>query len=219
MPGAIAEQLEIGHGQRGPGGGPPEGGDDGRSGGGSRGIPRHAYFTAISLGLAAILMFFMALTSSYIVRKGLGGDWQAVRWPQVLWFNTAVLLASSATIELARRNLARHQQRGFRGWWALTTGLGLVFLAGQLFAWRELRAAGVFMASNPASSFFYVLTAAHGTHLLGGILALLYVAFRTWTPDAGARTSQDTAAEVASIYWHFMDGLWVFLFLLFNLGR
>jgi cytochrome c oxidase subunit 3 len=218
MPGAIAEQLELRHAGCGPGGGAPGGGEEDGSGGAQR-VPRRAYFTAISLGLAAIVMFFMALTSSFIVRKGLGGDWEPVRWPTILWFNTAVLLASSVTVEVARRKLARNQEFGFRNWWMLTTGLGLVFVTGQLIAWRELHDAGVFMSSNPASSFFYVLTASHGLHLLGGILALFYVVFRTWTPRAGAKINQDTAAELTSIYWHFMDGLWIFLFLLLNLGR
>ncbi len=219
MPGAIAEELEIRHAGRGPGGGLPDGGDEGGAGGGAHSIPRRAYFTAISLGLAAIVMFFMALTSSYIVRKGLGTDWQPVRWPRILFFNTTVLLLSSATIEAARRKLSQNAEGAFRMWWGLTTALGLAFLAGQLIAWRQLAAAGVYLASNPASSFFYVLTAAHGVHLIGGLLALLYVAFRTWTPRAGARVSKDTAAELTSVYWHFMDGLWVFLFLLLYLGR
>src|SRR2546422_1343775 len=100
MPGTVTEEIEImdaGHGESPP---PPAGGDDdgGSGGGGAAAVPRRAYFTAISLGLAAILMFFMALTSSYIVRKGLGGDWQPVRLPGILWLNTLVLLASSASI-------------------------------------------------------------------------------------------------------------------------
>jgi cytochrome c oxidase subunit 3 len=217
MPGTITEEVEIidsGHGDRPP---PPAGGDDdGSSGGGAAAVPRRAYFTGISLGLGAILMFFMALTSSYIVRKGLGGDWQPVRLPAILWLNTLVLLASSATIEIARRRLANGARDEFRRWWALTTGLGIIFLVGQVQAWRQLAAAGVFLANNPASSFFYLLTAAHGLHLLGGIAALLYVVFRAWSRS---RITQDTAAELAAIYWHFMDGLWVFLFLLLHLGR
>jgi cytochrome c oxidase subunit 3 len=179
-------------------------------------VPRRAYFTAVSLGLAAILMFFMALTSSYIVRKGLGGDWQPVRLPRILWLNTLVLLVSSATIEVARKRHAAAELEAFRRWWALTTGLGVVFLLGQVRAWRELAAAGVFLATNPSSSFFYLLTAAHGLHLLGGIVALLYVAFRAWQYS---RITQGTAAELAAIYWHFMDGLWVFQLLLLYLGR
>ena len=84
----------------------------------------------------------------------------------------------------------------------------------QVIAWRQLAAAGVFLATNPASSFFYVFTAAHGLHLIGGVLALLYVAFRPTH-----RLTKGTATEVVSMYWHFMDGLWVFLFLLLLLGR
>jgi len=219
MPGTITEDIEVLHSDRDGGAGIPDGGDgdNGGSGGSSLpAIPRRAYFTAISLGLAAILMFFMALTSSFIVRKGLGGDWRPFRLPAILWLNTLVLLASSVTIEMARWQHNMAAFAAFRRWWALTTGLGLLFLVGQLVAWRQLAAQGVYLASNPANSFFYVLTGAHGLHLLGGILALLYVAFRAWQH---ARISQSTAAELTSIYWHFMDGLWVFLFLLLYLGR
>jgi len=217
VPGAATHEIEII--ERGRGGGTPPpagGGDDGSGSGGSAEVSRRAYFTGISLGLAAILMFFMALTSAYIVRKGLGGDWQSIRLPRILWLNTLVLVASSFTIERARRRQREGSGLNFQRWWGVTTLLGCLFLVGQVVAWWQLRAAGVFVASNPSSSFFYVLTAAHGTHLVGGILALLYVAFRAWQRS---RITQGTAAELASVYWHFMDGLWVFLFLLLNLGR
>ena len=91
---------------------------------------------------------------------------------------------------------------------------GVLFLVGQVIAWQQLRAAGLFLATNPSSSFFYVFTAAHGLHLLGGVLALTWILFRPTH-----RLTQGTATEVAAMYWHFMDGLWVFLFLLFLLGR
>src|SRR5260370_23158517 len=106
-------------------------------------------------------MFFMALTSAYIVRKGFGGDWQAFALPRILLLNTAILLLSSLTIELARRHAADAQLSAFRRWWTVTTVLGLAFLAGQLIAWRQLAASGIYLPSNPASSFFYELTAAH----------------------------------------------------------
>jgi len=146
----------------------------------------------------------------------LGMDWKDFALPRILYVNTIILLASSATLELARKALARGQSESFRNLWLLTTGLGMVFVGGQLVAWRQLHSAGVFLATNPSSSFFYVFTAAHGLHLLGGIIALLYVAFRSWQKS---RTSQSVAAEVAAVYWHFLDGLWVFLLLLFSLGR
>ena len=161
-------------------------------------------------------MFFMALASSYIVRKGLGTDWQSMPMPKVVWFNTAILLVSSATIIMARRKLDGGDREAFRSWWWVTTGLGVLFLSGQIIAWRQLAAAGMMLATNPSSSFFYLLTAAHGAHLAGGILALFYVTFRQWKRS---RISQATAAELTAIYWHFMDGLWVFLLVLLTLGR
>jgi cytochrome c oxidase subunit 3 len=217
MPGTITEDIEIIDAGHGGGTGTPAGGDDDSgSSGGRRRVPRRAYFTALQLGLAAIVMFFMALASSYIVRKGLGNDWQRTPMPRVVWFNTAILLFSSATIIVARRKLNGGDREAFRSWWWVTTGLGLLFLSGQIIAWRQLAASGMLLATNPSSSFFYLLTAAHGTHLAGGILALFYVAFRPWQRS---RISQATAAELASIYWHFMDGLWVFLLVLLTLGR
>jgi cytochrome c oxidase subunit III len=217
MPGTITDDVEIIDAGRGGGTEVPAGGDDdGESGGGSRGIPQRAYFTVIQLGMAGIVMFFMALTSSFLVRKGLGNDWVAFNFPRILWLNTLILLGSSFTIQVARRHLHGHQKVAFKRWWAITTALGALFLAGQLIAWRQLAAQGVFLVTNPSSSFFYVLTGAHGLHLLGGILALLYVSRRNWRRS---RISQVTATDVASIYWHCMDGLWVFLFALLYLGR
>jgi cytochrome c oxidase subunit 3 len=218
MPGTIVDDIELIDAGRGGGTPPPAGGDDddGGSPESRRPVPRRAYFTALQLGLAAIVMFFMALASSYIVRKGLGTDWQRAPLPPVLWFNTAILLASSVTIMVARKKLEGGEREAFRSWWWVTTGLGLLFLAGQIIAWRQLAAAGMLLSTNPSSSFFYLLTAAHGAHLAGGILALLYVAFRPWSRS---RISQETAAELTSIYWHFMDGLWIFLFALLTLGR
>jgi cytochrome c oxidase subunit 3 len=207
-------ELEIDPG-RGSGAAIHDGGDPGRRDGNSPAYQR-ASITGITLALGGILMFFLALTSSYIVRRGVTTDWQAFPLPRVLWANTAVLLLSSFTIEMARRALGRGAVAAFRNLWALTSGLGLIFVAGQLLAWRDLRAEGVFLATNPSSSFFYVLTALHGLHLLGGVIALAYVALRSWQ---GSKVGRATGAEVAAIYWHFMDGLWVFLLLLLTLGR
>src|SRR5947209_19918934 len=106
MPGTITEDIEIIDAGRGGGTGTPAGGDDDSgSPGKRRPVPPRAYFTALQLGLAAIVMFFMALASSYIVRKGLGGDWQRTPMPRIVWMNTAVLLASSVTVIVARKKL------------------------------------------------------------------------------------------------------------------
>ena len=119
-------------------------------------------------------------------------------------------------MELARRRLALADVNRFRTLWFGATALGLVFLAGQLVAWGQLISQGVYMASNQASSFFYVFTGLHGLHLLGGVAALLYVSFRKFEK---ASVSLSVAAEVTSYYWHFMDGLWLFLLALLYFGR
>jgi cytochrome c oxidase subunit III len=212
----VTEELELVQRRGGGGGSTPS---SGAGDGGSRGIPavpQSAYVTGMTVALGGILMFFMALTSAFIVRKGISLDWRSFFLPKVLWLNTGILLASSFTVARARRFLGDSDFGSFRHWWSVTSVLGLLFLAGQLIAWHQLRIAGVYLASNPSSSFFYVLTAAHGLHLLGGIMALLYVAL--WSGRMKHLTLS-TASEVVSIYWHFMDGLWVFLLLLLYLGR
>jgi cytochrome c oxidase subunit III len=220
MPGTReVEEIEIIIEDIGGGGGnePPAGGDDGdgdkrrRSGPPS---PRR-YYTAITLALVSILMFFMALSTAFLVRRA-GTDWIPIHLPAMIWVNTIILLASSATMESARKRLAAADLDGFRRLWQLTTGLGVFFLIGQLVAWRELVAQGVYVATNPASSFFYIFTAAHGLHLLGGVCALLYVLFCAFEKT---NVSRSLAAEVTSYYWHFMDGLWVFLLVLLYLGK
>jgi len=232
MPGTpVIDELEIPPSDRGTGGPtsdePPRGyggggggrGGDGEGGSAPRSRParsQRVYFTGIWLALAAILMFFMALVSALLVRKGTGGDWRAIALPRILWLNTGVLLLSSWALEASHRAWEREEAGAFRAWWGMATGLGVLFLAGQYAAWRELAAAGVYLASNPASSFFYLLTAAHALHLAGGLAALLYVLTRDWLR---LRATAGVAAEVAGIYWHFMDGLWVFLLLVLTLGR
>src|ERR1700688_1747268 len=217
MPGTIVDDLEIIDAGHGGGTTPPAGGDDdGDSSGSRRPVPRRAYFTALQLGLAAIVMFFMALASSYIVRKGLGVDWQSTPLPRVLWFNTAILLTSSVTITVARKNLEGGERGAFQSWWWVTTGLGLLFLAGQIIAWRQLAAAGMLLATKTNKRFFFFFFSHRSAHPAGGILSLVYVMFRPWSRS---RISQSTAAELTSIYWHFMDGLWIFLFALLTLGR
>jgi cytochrome c oxidase subunit 3 len=225
MPGTTAvPDIELILEAVGGGGGgptPPAGGGD--NGDGEDGKRRRAggpspnrYYTGIALGLVSILMFFMALASAFLVRRRTSGDWIPVHLPAVLWLNTFALIASSFTLERARRALSRLDLSAFRKRWALTTGLGVLFLIGQLVAWRQLVAQGIFMASNPASSFFYIFTAAHGVHLLGGVGALLYVLVRKFDNTTIALPA---AAEVTSYYWHFMDGLWVFLLALLYLGK
>jgi cytochrome c oxidase subunit 3 len=228
MPGATsAKDIELiieNKGENVGGGGgiqPPTGGNGGGEGGGKRGRnPRqpspNRYYTGIALGIVSILMFFMALASAFLVRKGTSGDWVAVHIPALLWVNTAVLLLSSGTLEMARKRLARDDSAGFKKLWLVTTLLGVAFLTGQVVAWRQLNGQGIYLATNPASSFFYIFTGAHALHLIGGVAALIYVARRNFDT---AQVTRSVAAEVASYYWHFMDALWLFLLALLYLGK
>jgi cytochrome c oxidase subunit 3 len=160
-------------------------------------------------------MLFAAFTSSLVVRRGLSQDWSPLPVPGILWLNTAALLLSSVTLEGARRTLSRSRNAArFTRWWLATTLLGMAFVAGQLLAWRELSERGIYLASNAGSSFFYLLTAAHGVHLLGGIGGLVYVGVR-----AARRRVSQTAVDAAAIYWHFMDALWVYLIVLLSAER
>jgi cytochrome c oxidase subunit 3 len=174
-------------------------------------VPQRAYTTGITVAIAGILSFFIALVSAYIVRQGSPAeDWRRLLVPHVLWLNTAILVGTSFTLARARKRFLAADEFGFRHWWTVTAVLGLFFLAGQMIAWRQLSAAGIYLSTNPSGSFFYLLTAAHGLHLFGGIAALLIVAYRPARYVARA-----TAISVISIYWHFMAGIWISLFLLF----
>lgn len=204
------------------GGSRPRGGNGfPKNGGGSKGgdafrFSADRYRIGVWVAIGSILMLFVALTSSYIVRSASGNDWQAIAMPKVLWLSTALILISSLTMEISRRSLKQQRDAGYGRWLIITVVLGLAFLASQLFAWRQLVRQGIYMASNPYNSFFYLFTAAHGLHLLGGIFALGYLSLRTTrrrsTVEGELRRAG--AADAATIYWHFMDGLWVALFLL-----
>lgn len=221
---------------------PPMGGrgDEGRE----NGAPNYgARLRRARLGLicaiATVCMVFVSLTSAYIVRRGLPTfddssrtylrDWGDVQLPgALLAVNTAILLISSLTMEGARRDIARRaalapvrsipgvslgQERNFP-WLGVTTILGVGFLVGQWMAWGELKSRGFFVNTNPDSSFFYLLTAAHAVHLTGGIVALLWVSVSSLQhkPIEGRRIMVDVAAW----YWHFMALLWIYVFALLS---
>ncbi len=179
------------------------------------------YRIAVWVAIAGIVMLFTALASAYIVRSASGNDWQPLVLPKVLWLSSALILISSFTMELSRRSLKAQNDRAYSRWLMNTLILGLAFVLAQLLAWRQLVKQGVYMASNPHSSFFYLFTATHGLHLLGGILALTYLLMRTIRrrDTVEGELKRMGAAEAAGIYWHFMDGLWICLFALLFLWK
>ena len=171
--------------------------------------------TGIWVVLFAITMMFAAFTSALIVRKGSALDWRTFTLPSILYFNTLLLIASSITLEIARRRVAtfmgglKSQVESPARWLYITFFLGLLFVAGQYVAWSQLRAEGLYLATNPSSSFFYVLTATHALHVLGGLGGLIYVIQKL--SKSALRRSQLVAT---ARYWHFMGILWLYLLLL-----
>ena len=193
---------------------PVEGGWGGDGGGNDgRGSSRRASFTGLYVLLAASTMVFAAFTSALVVRRGLSDDWSSMHKPPILFVNTAVLLLSSAALEMARRALKSHARAQFNIWWTTGTVLGFLFLCGQTLAWMQLKDAGVYVATNPSSSFFYVLTASHAFHLVGGLSALAYVDAQALRLRLGP--AKRTAIDISAIFRHFLDGIWVYLMVLF----
>ena len=233
----------VGHGHK-PPVPPAGGGDDGRGGGD---IPNYgARLRRARLGLicaiATVCMVFISLTSAYIVRKGLPTfdgasntyvrDWGRVDLPWLLLaINTAVLLVSSVSMELARRKAAREaalapvksipgvslgNEKSFP-WLGITVVLGLAFLAGQWLAWGELHARGFFVDTNPNSSFVFLLTIAHAIHLCGGMIALIWAASASLLHKPVEM--RRIVVDITAWYWHFMAVLWIYVFALLGFAK
>jgi len=185
------------------------------------------------VGLTGIVMIFISFSSAYVVRQGLPTldprtnvllhDWFPVPLPRLMLINTAVLLISTITMELARRHAARKVALGELAavpgvsvnaeekvsWLALTVVLGLSFLAGQWLVWRDLAASGFYVSTSPSSSFVYLLTGMHGVHLFGGVVALLTAGVSSLLHRRA--DSQSIVLDVTGWYWHFMALLWVYI--------
>jgi cytochrome c oxidase subunit III len=172
--------------------------------------------TGIWVGLAGITMTFAAFTSALIVRQGSSyTDWHHISLPPVLYLNTLIIIASSFTLEVSRRRVAafmgglKHNSEVPARWLYLTLSLGLLFVAGQTFAWLRLRSQGITLATNISYSFFYVLTVIHALHLLGGMGGMVRVIRKF-----NHLTLKRSTLDATSLYWHFMGVLWLYLLLL-----
>ncbi len=185
-----------------PGGG---GGDDRERP--DRGGSRAASITGIIVLMCASTMTFAAFVSAMVVRRGLNNDWRTIGLPHILYWNTALLILSSVAIDAGRRMLKRGKRVSFNWLWTVGTVLGSGFLAGQVVAWIQLDERGFYMAGNPSSAFFYVLTWAHAAHVVGALGAVMYVEYRALRYQLGP--SKRTMVDVSAIFWHFLDVLWL----------
>jgi cytochrome c oxidase subunit 3 len=222
---------------------PPGGGDDARGGGGpDYGARLRRARLGLICAIVTVGMVFISLTSAYIVRQGLPTfddasssyvhDWGSVSLPwMLLGFNTLVLLVSSLTVELARRDAARQaalapvmsipgvslgEESRFPWMWT-TVALGFGFLIGQWMAWDTLHDRGFYLNTNPSSSFAFLLTIAHAVHIAGGMIALLWAA--TLSMRHKAIEVKRIAVDITAWYWHFMAILWIYIFALLAFAR
>jgi cytochrome c oxidase subunit III len=169
------------------------------------------YKLAVWVGIAGIVMFFAAISSAMVVSSA-REDWLHVKLPPVLWLSSAVLLASSLTFEAAKRAVRGRGAKEVRKWITLTAILGVGFLFAQLSGWSQMLAQGVTMSGQPSGAFFYLLTAAHGLHVLGGVCVLGYVVTRVSIRRPWPRPK--AVVEAAALYWHFMGVLWLYIVVL-----
>ena len=179
------------------------------------GASRRSSFVALYLLLISSSMVFFAMLAAFVMWRDVAAHWVSMPKPHVLWWNTGVLVASSALLEMSRRELRRGNRLAFNRWWTGATVAGILFLLGQGLAWRQLKLEGLYMAANPSTSFFYILTATHAAHLLGALAAVVYVDAQAlrFTLGPGKRTFID----VTTVFWHFLDGMWFCLMAVFYL--
>jgi len=189
--------------------------------------------------LGGDMMFFVALVSVFFVTKTTGhfdaysryiNEWLPTAIPRILWLNTAVLLLSSVSAEIARQGMFRENDamdewiglgrpvsRRAAIWLSVTLVLGGLFLAGQWAAWDQLAAQRVFFRSNPSSHFFYLITVTHAVHLFFGIAAL--IAALMALQRSRSMSTRQVLVDSTVWYWHVMGALWIFLFLLLEFGQ
>jgi len=184
--------------------------DDRDGGGGGRAFDPARFGLWAFLG--TVSMLFIGFTSAYIVRRT-AVDWRALPVPHLLWWNTGALVLSGLALEAGRARWRSRDRAALVRWLGATAVLALGFAAGQFEAWRLLAAAGYFLASNPHSSFFYLLSGVHLVHVGGG---LVWFALVGWRLRPGRRTEAGADRELSlfATYWHFLAVLWVYVMVL-----
>ena len=175
--------------------------------GGSLNFPKAR--VALIFLMAVIAVLFMLFSVAYKMRMELA-DWRALADPSVLWINTGFLILSSVAMQWAVSSARKGKAENVKLGMALGGAFALAFLIGQYMAWLQLRAAGFYAAGNPANAFFYLITAMHGLHMLGGLVAWTRSTARLWRGNDVADVK--LGVELCATYWHFLLVVWLGLF-------
>jgi len=212
-------------GKRNRGGGGNDGGDDKHKNDfydETETNPNEKFRVGMWFLLLVVLMTFGGLIGAYIVISTKGEmEWKPFDLPIQVWVSTVLIFASSVTYQISKNALSAENQIKAKNWLLATTVLGGMFISSQILAWFDLVQRGVYMASNPYAGFFYILTAVHALHVFGGILVLGYILLRTWN-QTFSREELDKRQAISNsvgLYWHFMDGLWIVLFVLLGFWK
>jgi cytochrome c oxidase subunit 3 len=177
----------------------------------------HPQKFAMWVAMASILMMFAGFTSAYIVKRN-DSNWLQFNLPPVFWYSTAVILASSLTVYLASQAFKARNMARYRVLITITAFLGVVFVVFQWMGFQYLQSHGVKIIgsqSNASASFLGVITGVHMLHVLGGVIALLVMFFKAFS--SRQKNYSSVPIEIASTYWHFVDAIWIYLFIFFNL--
>ena len=164
------------------------------------------------VGLGSIIMMFAGLTSAYIV-KGSQPEWSTVEMPKIFYYSTAVIIVSSITIQLALKAFKERKMMQYRRLITITAMLGAAFITMQLLGFHQLWTSGIDFKGAGAGQFLYIIFGLHGLHVLGGVIALLVMFFKAFS--SRIRNYNPVTIELASTYWHFVDLLWIYLFVFF----
>jgi len=165
------------------------------------------------IGIVSIIMLFAGLTSAYVVRAD-NGNWLVFKLPDIMIVSTAIMVTSSITMLMAQRSIKKDNNKGAILGLLLTLLLGFIFIYTQVLGWKQLTAQGIYFAgkySNASGSFLYFIALMHVLHMAGGIIAILVSLTKCLLKKYSS--ADYLGIELTAIYWHFMDLLWVYLFL------
>ena len=174
----------------------------------------HPQKFALLIGCASMMMMFVAFTSALIVRQA-QGNWMEFQVPSVFYVSTGVILLSSVTMQLAYTGFLRGKENVYKGLLILTGVLGLAFVYLQYTGWLQMNDAGIFLDGNPSGSFVYVITASHAAHLLAGVTTVLMALLHAFILPYKVTPRRKHRFELVLWFWHFVDFLWIYLFVLF----
>ncbi len=215
----IDEIRELKKRRSGLSGGGNGGGRDPGGGGGSYESEENGFeaetFVMVTMTFGGLIAAYVVLATNNVA------EWRPFALPVQLWISTVIILISSITYHLAKMAVDRNNQPSAKKWFVATTVLGAAFISSQMLAWFELTARGLYVQGNPYAGFFYILTAVHAVHVLGGIMALGAILLKSWNPTERPVeiARRQTLAHVVGWYWHFMGGLWLVLFVLLGFWK